>query len=730
MIDSISLADKANFGPVPEKLLNLSAANFIYGANGTGKTTISRVIADEAGHQSCSVSWKGPKLETLVYNRDFVESNFKVGEGFKGIFTLGQADAETMTEIEALQVRAAALDEVTSNEKHRHEILGEELSKIEETFRSKCWDTKEKHIAPFKKAFEGSMRSRQAFLEKVIEQEANNRSELKSVESLKKRAETVYSDSALVVESLAEINFGRIGAAEKNPLLRKSIVGRKDLDISGLILRLDSSNWVNAGRSFLSGSEGVCPFCQCPAPATLEGALNDFFDKTFDKESKAISELRDSFRKDFDVASDQINIVLSNASPFLQHADLTSLNKEFTASANGNLGQLELKSKELSRVIPLRSMADILARLDTCIKNANQQIAEHNKMVNAKKSETAQLTSDVWRLLLDNDLKASMAEYRDRKAKIIVERSSVSETLRGYTELLLTTRLRLTGLKSTLSRTQPTADNINLILKRCGFSRFTISPSDQEGFYKLLREDGSEATNTLSEGERTFVTFLYFYHWMKSKHDDLGLQSGLVVAIDDPVSSLDSDVLFIVSTLIRDCLRLIDDGKGRIRQLLFFTHNVYFHKEVTLPKGDVRKIFKKATFWIIRKTDSHSRIVSFKENPIKTSYELLWSEVKRPKQERSNIALQNSMRRILENYAALFAGTKIENIWENFEGDERALCRSLISWLNDGSHSSGDALNIAMDDAVIETSLKVFREIFVSLGHQNHFDHMMRQESV
>ena len=53
----------------------------------------------------------------------------------------------------------------------------------------------------------------------------------------------------------------------------------------------------------------------------------------------------------------------------------------------------------------------------------------------------------------------------------------------------------------------------------------------------------------MSEGEKTFVTFLYFYHLLKGSESDSGMTTDRIVVFDDPVSSLDSDVLFIVSRL-------------------------------------------------------------------------------------------------------------------------------------------------------------------------------------
>ena len=54
---------------------------------------------------------------------------------------------------------------------------------------------------------------------------------------------------------------------------------------------------------------------------------------------------------------------------------------------------------------------------------------------------------------------------------------------------------------------------------------------------------------------RNFVSFLYFYHLLKGSWSESGVTTDRVVVIDDPVSSLDADVLFIVSTLIRALYR-------------------------------------------------------------------------------------------------------------------------------------------------------------------------------
>lgn len=47
-------------------ILELSKSNFVYGANGSGKTTISRIIATPSSYSSCTINWQsGIPLKTI-----------------------------------------------------------------------------------------------------------------------------------------------------------------------------------------------------------------------------------------------------------------------------------------------------------------------------------------------------------------------------------------------------------------------------------------------------------------------------------------------------------------------------------------------------------------------------------------------------------------------------------------------------------------------------------------
>ena len=100
LIESIQIKDVATDGNVSEQLKDLSNFNFLYRSNGSGKTTISRVIADESIFPSCAVTWKGGnKLQTMVYNHDFVTSNFNQSTELKGILTLGKHEIDSLKKL-------------------------------------------------------------------------------------------------------------------------------------------------------------------------------------------------------------------------------------------------------------------------------------------------------------------------------------------------------------------------------------------------------------------------------------------------------------------------------------------------------------------------------------------------------------------------------------------------------------------------------------------------------
>jgi len=258
---------------------------------------------------------------------------------------------------------------------------------------------------------------------------------------------------------------------------------------------------------------------------------------------------------------------------------------------------------------------------------------------------------------------------------------------------------------------------------------FYLVESAESGFYEVKRPGGEDAKDTLSEGEKSFITFLYFYHLIKGSFSASGATTDRIVVFDDPVSSLDADILFIVCNLIKGIVNEMREGNSAIKQVFVLTHNIYFHKEITFNKHrSGAGAFHDETFWIIRKSADRSELLPFAENPIRSSYELLWREVRlKPP---SDTAIQNAMRRILEHYFKFFGGITPDSIIEGFDGQEKLICGSLFSWINDGSHFANDDLYMSCDPGQVDRYLAVFQRIFELSGNDGHYKMMMGNDYI
>ncbi len=732
MIEKIEIAGIATYCSTPGLLEKLSLFNYCYGANGCGKTTISRVIADpdHEDHHGCKLTWKsGTPLETLVYNSDFVEKHFRAADQLPGIFTLGEQDATVLDQIkEAKKQREKLIDEVATLKKS---LTGEdgtggkkaELSVLNDTFIDACWKAKSTLGETLQKAFEGTRNSKDKFRTKVLEEHSTNSAVTVPLDKLTERASTVFDDNAASLVNLPKLEWTDLTSIETHEIWAKRIVGKGDVDIAALIQRIGNSDWVKSGQEFLTESKPKCPFCQQDMPASLEDDLVSYFDETFTNHSDAIESAASQYESNSESLKQQLEQIQSAESQFIDKTLLTAKIKHFNSLVESNKLLIERKRKELSKRITINPCGTVLSEISLLVERANLKIAKHNTAVQDQANQKVVLRSQVWRHLLDVSLAADIECYVKKSEGIKKAIESLSKQINDRDANIRKIDSKIRDLEKSTTSIQPTIDAINVLLRSFGFHGFSLASAEKSRCYKLVREDGTDAQRTLSEGEKTFVTFLYFYHLLRGSSSESGTTQNRIVVFDDPVSSLDGDVLFIVSTLIRELCDDVRESRGSIKQVFVLTHNVYFHKEVTFNSKRGPDALNEESFWTVRKRKGESEVVRHDYNPIKSSYELLWQDVR----ERGvgNLTIQNSMRRILESYFKILGGINLDKLQDSFEGHEKLACRSLSSWINDGSHSAHDDLYVAVEDSTADLYFDVFRRIFDNLGHVEHYNMMM-----
>lgn len=734
MIDSLQVADTATYGSTPQTLDRLAKFNFLFGANGAGKTTITRVIENPSLFPNCSLSWKkGTPLQTLVYNRDFIERNFNSAPRLKGIFTLGEQD---IVNLEAIGSKKTELDVLTKKIENLNNTLqgadqksGKkgDLTDLEKALKDKCWAQKQKHDEAFSAAFEGYRGSQDKFKEKVSAERASNKAEIKTLEYLLDKAKTVFGPALAVEAFVANLDAGAIVAHESNPCLSKRVIGKEDVNIAKLIQRLGNSDWVKRGQAFYKESAPTCPFCQQEVLDGFEESLSSYFDETFEQDSNAIESLDASYVVDSAPILARLQAISDAPSKFMDMDAFAAERSAIESKLTANALLIVAKRKEPSLPVQLESLSDALASTGKLISGANAAVAKHNDIVRNIATERRNLTAQVWKYILEIELKADLTSYSDKKDGITAAVAKLTTQIQEATEAKAKLTTEIKALEKTATSVRPTIDGINGLLKMFGFRSFTLAMADVGPFYKLIRQNGNDAKETLSEGEKSFVTFLYFYHLLKGSDSESGMTTDRVVVFDDPVSSLDSNILFIVSSLIKTLFEEVRTDKGHIKQVFVLTHNVYFHKEVTYTanRGDDTKKDERS-YWTVKKNDDGAMVERHPSNPIKTSYDLLWAELRR--KDRQSLTIQNTMRRILENYFKILGNIDFDAICDQFEGNEKMMCRSLFAWVNDGSHFAHDDAFFTFDDAAIDVYLEIFKQVFIKSKQLPHYEMMMGVE--
>ena len=739
MIETILLSGVATYGEHPQALQPLKSFNFFYGSNGSGKTTISRVVADPAhpDHARCRLVWKnGRPIEALVYNRDFVDANFS-GDDIKGVFTVGKRSVEALQEIARLKaVSAEQLNKIVGlqgtlrgpNPEVEAGKLGE-LSELHKALQAKCWLQKVRHEVNLSGALEGYRSDKSKFHRKVLESLAEKPAEgfvAAELEGMRERAKTVYGPSRAAEPLISIPSAQNLIDLEASPILAKVVVGKKDVDVAALIERLGNSDWVKQGQPYLVISDGACPFCQQRQPPNLADSLANYFDEAFLADTAEIASLESTYSRVAKGWLGTLDMPLESKHSRVDIESLRTRRDAAMARIDANLLLIAAKRREPSRPIALQSLADITAAAVQPLVVANEAIKMHNATVANLTSEKAKLTLQVWRHIVHVELKAELDDHGRKAGGLERAIGNLREQIAKAEGERSATDTQIKALEKDATSVQPTIDAINRLLASYGFRSFSIERDGNRDRYRLRRPDGTSAHKTLSEGERTFITFLYFYFLAQGSANETGTQTERVVLLDDPVSSLDSDVLFIVSSLIHRLMESIRVGTGPVRQLLLLTHNVHFHKEVSFNPKRQSGSLNEETFWVVRKVDDRSVVELHADNPVSSSYEMLWAEVRRPGPLTPGI--QNTLRRILETYFKILGNLDFNQIADKFDPADQPTCKSLFSWVNAGSHGALDDLHYAVDASSIEQHLRVFQEVFAVSDHLPHYKMMMRQD--
>lgn len=741
--------------------------NLFFGRNGAGKSSIARAI--EAGE---GLQWRAGESEddydVLVYNQDFIDQNFESYDNLQGVFTVNQVNIEIQKKIDALGTEKiqvandmAALIEAANKKKKVEESLLTQL-------QNECWDKTSKERADFDGTQTGKKRKNN-FTEKILETTPAEHDPVK----LKELYDVAYDANAQAYNLFKKSTdaYGRYDLSGVS-LMGKAIISSSDSAFAVFMKALGATDWVKNGHAhYVKGANGKCPFCQQKMPDNFETDFASCFDEQYQNDINALAEFHTAYKGWSQAVIDVYTANQTSPYPKLVLDAYDEKVLRLQTIIEANLRQIEKKVEKPALEIEIEDIAALITEIDELVDGFNVQIKANNDVVSSKKTKKKECEEAVWEYLAWL-LKKEVKDYRDSLAKSQKERKELGEKHKEKKERAIQIQTEVSTLRNQTINTSAAIDGINKLLKDSGFQGFSLrEKTNTPDVYEVIRENGQVAEK-LSEGEKNFIAFLYFYFLVKGSGQagsaaiittdgstqiiqNVADNRDKVVVIDDPVSSMDSNTLFIVSSLVHEmievCNNNIDyahhtiDGTY-IKQIFILTHNAYFHREISY---NLVARYESASFFMIRKSDNISTVEECikrpkselddpaNRNPVQNSYTALWDEYN---ELHSTIPLLNVIRRILDYYFIQLCGYPEKDIRkiildkkkdEFVEEDENGrkdylklhLATAMLSYIG-CSEGFVDGFNLVEDCNDAEQYKKVLEMIFDKLGQKQHFNHM------
>lgn len=752
MIDYIHIKSVASYDDNGAEIQNLKKMNFFFGANGTGKSTIARYLynfaleEDEKDNHFSKSTQSGfePEKETMkVFDADYVSRNFYNSDSLDGVFSLNEKNEAIDKEITNNEADIKRIDsEEKSNEENKKKLLDELEKKFKDTYEKVFEYRNEFKFASAPEAAIKYSNNKKAFYDALSSKQYSN---VRTFDELKNDYNTIFdSNIKEITKKLDNSKITELQDVEKklNELLDKVIVGKEDVPIKQLIDKLNNKSWVERGQEFVQSSEGKCPFCQQDLTESFKQQLKLLFDEGYKTSINEIKQLKTQYES---IADDFIRNINSLLQEYDESHIVLNFKTKVDTSIECNLAIIDSKLSAPNEKKQMQSVSTLQAE----VADINKKIKENNDIVSNRKTRINQYNEDVLCYLAEK-AKDDISQFNSTKMNIESQKQELEAKI---SSLKMERDAKIGELETLRQQTVNTKDavvRINSLLKTAGFDNFYIDEISSENNiskYRILREktDTNSAFKTLSEGEKNFIAFLYFYQQCLGYSKDESTLKKIIV-IDDPVSSMDSQVLFFVNSLIQKLveykynknIQTLNNKQYRneflnenLSQVFILTHNIYFFKEVTF---DNRFFCKNASFYIVKKQNGNTQIEWYEKNPIKDDYTLLWDEIKKYKDDStaSSIFISNTMRRIIESYLNFVCDNKeVWSVLSNFDtkSDDYIAVYSLLAEINDSSHCVIPNINqyyqrlSAINPSVLYSA---FENVFSKIG-ESHYKFMMNK---
>ncbi len=737
-------------------LREFKQANLIYGWNGTGKTTLTRLFDVLESDDKLGVNYDVtidevrisqndvfPK-KVRVFNQDFVDRNLRIieGQANKISILVGKQNQDLLDEIERQTIVLngdssdsekvgirKSLQLVTKAKTNKEQVRQAKFTEIAKTIGIAVGGNA---LRDYKKP------QAETDFKQIVDTEQLSTDELES--AVARAQQTVLPSVALLkIPDMKSLDGDRTdfsGALNEyqNEAERVASKTVKIAVIERLKEHADISQWIEHGiKLHADHNSDMCEYCGNSISESRIAKLADHFN---DADQKLKKEVDDAVYHFQEVYSSLSGLNTSDPARFYSslQEDVELASQELEEAKEEILGSVQVFAVELKKkkefTTESLSLANRIstARLEQAIKKYNDLVEAHGKITN----DIGPIQEAAKRQIKDhylNGIKAAVDELVEQVAALTIEEARLTVEIRNAEKIISTAQ-------KDISSDHQACDLLNdKLVNFLGHQELKFVPqteqiTDESGdtsevvtAYNIQR--GASRAVKLSEGEKTAIGFVYFVIHLSDQDFD---KSDGIIVIDDPISSLDSNSLYqafsFMKNTVKDC-----------HQFFLFTHNFDFLKLVINWKKSEDRDRRKTSYFMINNEIVDSKRVANIDDMDKelwlheSEYHYLFKLLKqlRDTQDGSIAAaypIPNIARKVWDTFTLFNVPDnrtqykKIEHLKsEGYDGDK---LDSIYKFINDQSHITGagfdPSLVVGTKRAVIDM-LTMMNEI-----SPKHFD--------
>lgn len=608
--------------------------NIIYGRNYSGKTTLSRIvrsletktISDKYDTPEFEIelvdeetinqnNYTKNSLKIRVFNEDFVRENLSFiidPNGQIASFAILGENTDIQSQIDQL------INELGSNEKDEETGMYKNLKDFEESR-----NLKEQEYNTTKRNIDSQLTTKA----KEIKQSNSKYGDVNyNYTKIKFDIETIKSGNFISIDSEKEKQNEQIIKEEIKEEIRyslfeefrlsqfiekaKELLLKNILDtnkIEELIKNASLNNWVKIGYDLHKEDKENCKCGFCGH--VISQARWAELDKHFDEETEKLKQNLVSFQKEISGEIDRITTLLNKDNFYT----------EFQNEAENILYDIELeydkyredleyiKSKVKEREVNILQVLHFELEPTFSITNFNNHkqsfldLVERNNE-NAQNLSSKQETAKKELRLLEVKRFLEGINYDELLKEISDKEKNYKDEIEKVNNLnaqIVNKEDQLKTLQNHLKDERKGAEKVNLYLNNFfGHQNLTLEAIENEELQKSIKFEvrrNGHIAHHLSEGECSLLAFCYFI----AKLDDVETSTYKpIIFIDDPISSLDSNHIFYIYSLINSELFC----ENRFEQIFISTHNLEFLKY--LKKLQKSKNSKREYFIINRNKEN------------------------------------------------------------------------------------------------------------------------------